>query len=355
MTFVSSSIIRDDWQGTRTFGETVPEFQVQWLVEVSSKTDGAEYVLNFCGLPLPGQPYLAGSDVNVEAICKSVTVSPIAEKYWRATVSYGPPDEDENDKLDEENKPTEDVGLEGVEVQMGLVRMTKPAVRGMYLGQHQGIGFIPRSWRGGPQVKPNAADLGVGNGDAITNSAGAAFDPPVEIDYSRIVVNISKNEKNFNANKVLAYNDTVNLDAINLRFRGFKLDIKPLTAKMQSISAARRIKNGKVYWRVSYEFHVDDHFGWRVELLDRGYSRSGLWDADNEAWLKISLDPSKNRHLPANKPITDDNGFSANEPVLLDGEGMPLKAGQDPFFLHYGVYKEINWAPLKLNDIGWMF
>tara|TARA_R100001594_G_scaffold122604_1_gene158786 strand:- start:323 stop:1408 length:1086 start_codon:yes stop_codon:yes gene_type:complete len=360
MTFVSSSIIRDDWQATKALGEPVPEFQVQWLVEVSDKTDGAEYVLTQCGLPITGQPYQAGSDVNLLAICKSVSVSPLAEKYWRATVSYGPLDGDDDDvKLDEDGENIEDVELQGIDVEMSLVQMTRAAFRGVYLGVIEGIdnpNNVPNAnhqWRGGPFPAQNAENLGRGHGAPITNSADVPFDPPPEIDYSRISVRISKNEKNFNANKVAAYNDTVNKDPLQIRFRGFRLDIKPFTAKMQTISASRVIKNGKVFWRTSYEFHIDDRFGWRAELLDRGHSRTGLWDANQAIFIEQSMDEAKNGNWP-NVAIKDEDGFTANEPVLLDGQGMPLRKGFKPVYLVYGVYREINWAPLKLTNPGWM-
>jgi hypothetical protein len=360
MAFIESAVIHDGWTGTKTLDEKVDSFSVQYMVRVDDKQDGPRFVLEQCGLPTKGALYNAGSDNHPAAVCKSVSVSPLGENVWRATVSYGASTDKEDkaaDELDEENKPTDDVTLEGIEVQISLVQMSRPAVRAIYLGQTKGghnrvLENI--KWNGGPFAEGDAGSLGTNGalftGIPVTNSCSTAFDPPVEVDYSRIQVTLTRNEMELNANRVLQYNDTVNLHGFNLSYRGFNLDVPAYSAKMQTIGTSRRIKEGVVYWRVNYEFHIDSRFGWRAELLDRGYGMTSEFD-------QLAQDFRSTEDIPVGmgtmQPIVNqDTGFTLTEPVNLDGQGFPLKLNEPPIYLVYGVYKEIDWAPLKLNQIG---
>jgi len=362
MALVETAVIHDGWSGTKTLEQKVDTFSVQYVVRVDNKQNGPRFILEECGLPLKGSAYTAGGDDHPLSVCKSVSVTPLGENVWRATASYGPatdkedkPAEDAN--LDEEGKPTEDVQLEGIDVQISLVQMSRPAVRAIYLGQIKGGEkqvLVKRGWASGPSVQPNASSLGkraeLVTGSPVTNSCSTAYDPPVEIDYSRIQVTLSRNEMAFNANRVLEYNDTVNLKPFKLTPLGFNLDVPAFAAKMQTIGATRRIKEGVIYWRVNYEFHIDSHFGWRAEVLDRGYGMTSEFDQLAQDFRSTEAIPD---WMGTMQPIVSpDTGFTLTEPVNLDGQGMPLKIKEDPVYLVYGVYKEIDWAPLKLNQIG---
>ena len=362
MALVETAVIHDGWSGTKTLEQKVDTFNVQYVVRVDSKDDGPRFILEDCGLPLKGSAYSAGGDGHPLSVCKSVSVSPLGENVWRATATYGPatdkedkPAEDAN--LDEEGKPTEDVQLEGIDVQISLVQMSRPAARAIYLGQIKGGDKKPLqnvTWNGGPPAEGDAVTLGTKNGLVtgvpVTNSCNVAYDPPVEIDYSRIQVTLGRNEMAFNANRVLEYNDTVNLKPFKLTYRGFNLDVPAFAAKMQTIGATRRIKEGVVYWRVNYEFHIDSLFGWRAEVLDRGYGMTTEFDPMAQVFRSTESIPE---FLGQSQPIVNtETGFTLTEPVNLNGQGMPLKIKEEPIYLVYGVYKEIDWTPLKLNQIG---
>ena len=364
MAFVDSAIIHDGWTGTKTKGTLVDDFSVQYVIRVDDKQDGPRFILEDCGLPLKGSLYTAGNDSHPAAVCKSVSVTPLGENVWRATASYGSKTskEDEEAKdaaVDEEGNPVEEVDHEGIDVQISLVQMSRPAVRAAYLGKIQsgvGMGLQQQGFRSGPAVQNDARKLGtvagLFTGSPVTNSCNVAFDPPPEIDYSRVSVNLSRNEMAFDANKVFAYNDTVNLNAFQVAFRGFNMDVPAFAAKMQTIGATRRIKEGVIYWRVNYEFHVDTTFGWRAEMLDRGYGMTTEWDPLAQVFRNTSAIPEA---VGQAQPIVNtETGFTPSEPVNLDGNGMPLKAGHSPIYLVYGVYKETDWAPLKLNGQGVM-
>ena len=359
MAHVSTDVIHDGWTGSRSIGEKIPEFSVKYIIKVDDQEDGPNFILKRCKLPKPGDKYTGiGNDSYGFAICKSVNVSPLGNKAWRASAKYAAPkfDETEDEEmLDEDDNPTDDPSKQGLDVSVALVQMSKPAERGSYLGSwSNALGFDFAPFPGGPAV-------GAGDNmpDAITNSALGIFDPPPEIDYSRVSVTISRNQKRFNATKLLPYNDTVNDDRIRLRFGGaggdrFKLNIEPGEAKMQTIGCTRRISSeGQVYWRVSFEFHVEPGKGrdaWRPYILDRGYGHSAMVDPENGGVYNPAVGAGM-----APVPIVTPAGHTPNEPTLLDGKGAPLQPNQAPHFMMYQVYKEINWAPLKLNNLGWEF
>jgi len=362
MGHVSTDVIHDGWTGARAIGEIVPEFSVKYIVKVDDQEDGPNFILKKCKLPKPGDSYTGiGNDNYGHAICKSVNVTPLGNKAWRATANFAAPqfDETEDDvMLDEDDEPTDDPSKQGLEVSIALVQMSKPAEMGDYVKgwSKQGVFFAP--FPGGPM--PRSQNIRM---DAITNSAMGVFDPPPEIDYSRVAVTISRNQKRFNANRLLPFNDTVNNDPIKLRFGGkakerFKLDIKPGEAKMQTIGADRRISSeGEVYWRVSFEFHVEPGKGrdaWRAFILDRGFGHSASFDPKTGLNL-YQLGEGETDLGVTPVPFVTRDGHTPNEPVLLNGAGKPLPKGTPPVFLVYQLYHETAWAPLKLNRLGWEF
>jgi hypothetical protein len=157
------------------------------------------------------------------------------------------------------------------------------------------------------------------NDDPIVNSAGERFDPPIEIDDSRPVLSITRNEPTIDPANIVAYQDAVNTDTF------FGCD--PGTAKIDSIEAESAFENGTFYWKVSYTIHFRRE-GWDVQPLDQGY-----------------------HHLIAGVPTVNRDPQSGNPypaPRLLDGSGNLLGTGADPVFLDFEAYKEMPFAPLAL-------
>ena len=372
MAHVSTDVIHDGWQGTRKFGKKVPEFTVKFIVKVDDQADGPDFILKECNLPKPGDKYKnIGNDDFGFAICKSVSVSPIGSKAWRADVRYAAPIFAEGEDggssevmFDEDGDPTDDPELEGPEVSISLVQMTRPATSGGFLHKwNKALGGATdrTSWPGGPiaGIKPSVDNAFP---DAITNSANVPFDPPPEIDYSRVAITISRNHKGFNGNALIGYQDTLNNDVVKLKFgaagRRFKYTIDPYAGKMQSISCTRRHDSaGDFYWRVSFEIHVDNVFGWHPAILDRGYGHTAAWDPIKKTWRsagEVATSTADPATVPAAVPIVTPQGHTANEPALLNGNGIPLGHGKDPVFITYQVYETKNWTPLKLSSRGWL-
>jgi hypothetical protein len=130
----------------------------------------------------------------------------------------------------------------------------------------------------------------------VVNSSGERFDPPPEIDDSRLMLTIVRYEDSFNPATALSYKDAVNADKI-FGFRAGLVKLKPITAK-------RDFENGIFYYEVTYEFEIREE-GWKLRLLDQGYS---------------TLDPAGGRPLL----IRGKHGDGLAAPVLLNGAGQLL-------------------------------
>ncbi len=157
------------------------------------------------------------------------------------------------------------------------------------------------------------------NGEALLNSAGYYFDPPPEIDDSRPVLTITRNEPAFNASQAIDYQDAVNSDS----FLGFE----PYQAKVANITATRQFE--KVwYWKVTYEFHFRRE-QWTLEILDQG-----RWRAGRKAIRQ------------KNEAGTEIPGTHVTDPVPLDGNGEPLAdpTPDNAVFLPFDVYKEREFS-----------
>jgi hypothetical protein len=171
---------------------------------------------------------------------------------------------------------------------------------------------------GGEQFE-RIADVDV-DGNAIVNSAGDYFDPPVVMDDSRPLFTITRNEASFSASVADSYRDTTN----DATFFGFAAG----TVKCGFITAVRKWHAkvpGHFYWTVKYPFYLNRD-GWTKSLLDQGLRKAELVGA-----------------TLTRKQITID-GQLATSPVLLNGTGGVLAPNGTPVYLEYRVYPESDFS-----------
>jgi hypothetical protein len=181
------------------------------------------------------------------------------------------------------------------------------------------------SWTFAQFQKVAALDI---NGNAIVNSAGQYFDPPIEIDDSRPVLTIVRNEIYFNPAIAIAYQDAINSEW----FFGFA----PGVVKVANISAVSQVEddypsagNKFYYWKVTYEFMMR-RGGWTLQLLDQGrFKISAVADGD------VMLEPIRDADL---QPVTD--------PLPLNGSGQPIDepGPTNCVFLPYQVYQALPFT-----------
>ena len=153
-------------------------------------------------------------------------------------------------------------------------------------------------------------------GAPVVNSAGEPFNPPVEIDDSRPVFTIKRNEGSYNLQRRIDYQDAVNSDV----FLGIAVGL----VKVSNISFVRKFHNALEYYEMTYEFECRRE-GWLVSILDIG--------------LNEKIPPAT-----VLTPIYETNGV----PQLLNGQGRKLTPGLAPVFLPFVGYKRLPFAALGL-------
>jgi hypothetical protein len=258
-------------KGERSYTRT---FQVI----TDSALDGPLYVRQAPGIPVRGSIYATDTEIDPGARVKSITPSQSDNpKVWEVRVEYSSTTEDEQEN---------------------------PLERAPEI-----------SWSAAPYTRVAWKD---NNGKAIVNSAGQYFDPPLEVDDSRPVLTITRNEASFNPSLAIDYQDAVNSDA----FLGFS----PGQAKVAMIQASSATENDVFFWRVTYEFAFRRE-GWALSVLDQG------------RYEKVSGKP-----VPIKEYDTAGNaipGSHVTDPVPLSGGSRLDNPGPDSVqFLSFTVYKE---------------
>jgi len=105
--------------------------------------------------------------------------------------------------------------------------------------------------------------------------------------------------------------------------------------------------NGIGYHDNVLEIEVDKLFTWRLDILDRGYAVLNY-----DKTFPSSGDQSNADGTPVTDGDVGDDGFENREPVLLDGKGKKLKLDKsEGVFLRYGVYPEMDWSDISLDQL----
>tara|TARA_R110000744_G_scaffold63453_3_gene130591 strand:- start:2566 stop:3690 length:1125 start_codon:yes stop_codon:yes gene_type:complete len=354
MAVVSVKILHDGWGASDNAGQKTT-FTVVYLVEVDDNNDGPLRVVNASAggvrIPRQGESYNIGNEWSNNAVVNKKTPTPIDDKFWHVTVNYGPkgggnnpgmPEGEKVNGLDDDLEPTDDPEEEHVDESVTTVNVTRAAERGAYIGQidlpvgnsnpwdpgnFDATGFKP----GKPSVSLFATGDKFGritNGVPITNSVFTPFDPPPEISYNQIRITCGFNADGWNTD-LLRYVNSIN--ATEILFTGFVvggIKAAPYTCRFMGVSlSGPRVKNGDIFQRIELEFLIDPLFGWRLDILDRGYCVNAN---------KVS------EGAPAKNNIVDAKGNQISEPVLLDGNGDVLDLEtQQATYLRYAVYPEI--------------
>jgi len=352
MAVVSVNILHNGWGASEESGKKTT-FTVVYLVEVDDKNDGALIVMDAndgtTRIPRSSEGYAVGNDSDPFAVVQSKSPTPIDDKFWHVSVTFGPiePDgETDGEQLsgfDAEQNPTNDPEKEGVTVTYSTVNATRVTERGAYIGQIDlpvgfanpwDPGFFDRS--GFRPGKPKPTDRAKGdqmgrikNGVPITNSVFTPFDPPPEVSYNQIRITCGVNVRNWTAGLFSMVNS---VNSKEIAFTGPVVGFHkcaPYTVRFMGVSAAERIKNGKVFDRLELEFLIDPLFGWRLDILDRGYC--------------VNSNKTVSEGAPTKNNIVDDKGNQISEPVLLDGNGEMLDLETHAAtYLRYAVYPEIR-------------
>lgn len=139
------------------------------------------------------------------------------------------------------------------------------------------------------------------DGNAIVNSAGFFYDPPIMADDSRLSVTMTKNVATV-PTWFLSIEDALNESEITID----GLTVPAKRAKIQKVSAGiQDFRNQTGFRRISTTMHIQRRT-WQAELQDAGF-------------MEIHPDDSTDR-----RHITDDDGNQVTQPHPLDGSGTKL-------------------------------
>jgi len=270
------------------------EYHREFWAQTNNRQDDGNVALSTPGLPARFFAYVTGTTVDVKALCNDIRAVQRRGStfYWDISADYTT---DVEGLFAKQDNPL----LEPPDIEFGFERTTRIVTGSM---------------------KQEAASANVNmqtviHSTGIVTSAGEPYDPPPEIEDSRPVLTVSRNEANFNVQLAVEYQDAINTD--------FFLGVFPGQAKISSITARRRQTNNLRYWRVTYRIVFRRDF-WTLQLLDRGTF-----------------------HLVGGI-ITHFQEDGMKRLGLLDGNGVKLGAGADAVFNVFRVYRERPFAALNL-------
>lgn len=178
------------------------------------------------------------------------------------------------------------------------------------------------------------------DGNAIVNSAGVPFDPPVTKKRKRIVMSVERNELYFYHEAIRDFVETLNEAA----FYGFEAE----QCYMEDIRAVEANEQGSDYYRVSYTIIIDQkqivtnegqpdeerrNIGWKTRLLN-----IGLMELSGGAL----------------RPILDNAGRPSASPRLLDADGLAYLPSETPIptYEEFSIIPPADWDPLGLPYPG---
>tara|TARA_R110000824_G_scaffold235279_1_gene424045 strand:+ start:723 stop:1871 length:1149 start_codon:yes stop_codon:yes gene_type:complete len=374
MAVVSVKILHDGWTGSFPSTEA-PTFTVVYLVEVDDPQDGNMTVVSADGIPALGSAYSVGQDFRADVLLKSLSTAPVAgtRNLWNVTASYGKPEkEEENDDptdgITEDGEPTADPLKFAVSMSISSTRVARDAIMGTYLGQlreREGVAgnLVPDGFNEGgapPQAHGQVEhdqweSPPITNGRAITNSVFKPFDPPPQVEYNRTNLRINFNTLN-SPQRILPYINSVNSKGIVINVfyhwddehgqdrasRG-KFYIPEFAGRIMGMTTNPSRRNGIAYHENELEIEVDAMYTWRLDILDRGYATLNA--------EKTFTSYAEGKGVAVTNSDVSEDGFANREPVLLDGRGQELNIEEaDAVYLRYGVYPEMDWHRVGLQE-----
>lgn len=273
-------------------------YRRRYLVKTTSSKDAEAVVLLAPGLPPIGAQFTQGSKFDPEARVTRITPERKASKVWYVDVDYSTNSDDKESPLD--RRPVMQFKFQSFRVPV--------------------IGQLKQTASG---------DADKVFEDCMRNTAGQVFDPPPEVDDSRPVLTITRNEQRFNPLLAITFQDAVNKTPWG--------GAQQRQAKIMGITTSGRktekIKDVEyVYYPVTYEIHYKRET-WDIRVLNAG-----------KYYLKVA---GADKTDPANLVgFTDAQG---KETIgLLAEDGTALANGVEPIWIRKRVYKELDFKLLNL-------
>lgn len=245
---------------------------------------GMKAVVEALGISI-GDAYTFGTESDSKALCNSISATHDARgnpDSWTATVQYG-----QLDVAQAQENPL----LRQPEISFNYAQYEKPV-------------FFDR------------------DGNPLVNTAGVPFLKPYMVEDSRRIMELVRNEPQFDPDMAEQFMNHVNMN----QFFG----AAPGKVKCSNIKPSRQYSNELEfhYWVVAYEFKFN-YDGWAARLLNEGYLQR------NAAGTNVV-------------PIYKD-GQPIQTPALLDNAGHVLALDQDPIELTFDVLPEADFSQLGFD------
>jgi len=265
-------------------------YTVQYRLLTDDPLDGPGTVVNYSELPELYDSYSFGNDVDANVYLISKTPREESDgsfKTWVVTCEYSnaPP-------VDLEQNP-----------------ISEPAKASMSFDQFTIIARIDT------------------DGNALQNTVGQSFTPPPDMDQSRPVLTVRRNESYIDLNKAMDYTDSVNQTA----WKG----APPRTVKLRALNYSdQQERNGVRYFEATYEFHLYDQT-WDSFILNQATRYKPT--ASSTAYVDMP---------PGAEPVTLYTGEGGTTADVIVPRGTPVTREQ--VYVQKRIYKERNFNSLGL-------
>lgn len=185
------------------------------------------------------------------------------------------------------------------------------------------------SWVPLNEQEPYAVDV---ENMPVINSAKQPFDPLPQRDAGPHVLTIRQPEVYHSIQKGVTYKNTINQG--DWKILGY--NVRDGSAKCMGITAeSQRYAGFLWYWNVTYVFHLRPE-PWDQDILDQGVMQL----------VETSTGDMVLEHIWPELAVA--GGEVVQQNVLLDGNGKPLKPGEDPVFLKRKPYRRVSFNGLPL-------
>lgn len=301
-----------DQEGKRSF---VRRFRVH----TSSQFDGALTVMMASGLPLLGSVYADANGTVIDAGSRLKNFKPSQSeddpRVWEIDANYD--SETEKNEQDSQQPGESGGGGDNGNPLDDLPEWTLDFEEGMRVVEEWYETVVGVD----PVLKP------------VCNSAGDAFDPPIEIPESYPVLTYKRNEGPQSITRVINYQNAVNSDFLQF----VDLTLSPGTVRVRGINiVGPKRRNDVLYNEVTYQFVLKRDKWNPLRILDQGLRfRDG-----NDLKDVLIEDEDGNR-----RPVS--------APVLLDGAGGVL--APNPFnqeliaqYIEVRPYKSLPFSVLGI-------
>lgn len=192
-------------------------------------------------------------------------------------------------------------------------------------GQQQGVAPSNRSPI--PTTRPNDYSVATStypmaiwkdyNGEAILNTAGDPFLPPLEIQRAEATLTVGLNSLNAPSSAWLGSVGCVNANTMVIG----AYVANPGQAKLNNLSAQFLYENGMNYWRWTLVWGY--RTTWAVEVLNQGL---------------------REKRAGQLVPILDDaTGYKIDQPALLTVAGQKAAAGATPNYRTFNIYPRVTF------------